>query len=191
MELYAKNFDGSDNEKIERAIAAHTVGDIVVIEGKDNNEPWILDRAILIPANTTVVLRNCKLKLSDRCRDNFIRSANCGFGFAYPERIENIHIKGEGFCVLEGADHPRATGDSSKVLANPCPYLDEDLCSLAYWVDEENKKLGKPSFEEKHNHSYGTDAGKEGESQYGDWRGIGILLANVQNFSIENLKIVK
>ena len=30
------------------------------------------------------------------------------------------------------------------------------------------------------------DAGKEGESQYGDWRGIGILLANVDKFSISN-----
>lgn len=42
-----------------------------------------------------------------------------------------------------------------------------------------------------HDHSYGTDAGKEGESQLGDWRGIGILFANVEHFSIQNLKIVR
>jgi GTP-binding protein LepA len=48
---------------------------------------WILDRAIRIPENTTVILRNCRIKLSDRCRDHFFRSANCGFGFPDPQRI--------------------------------------------------------------------------------------------------------
>jgi hypothetical protein len=45
------------------------------------------------------------------------------------------------------------------------------------------------AFWDIHCHSYGTDAGKEGESQYGDWRGIGILFANTEDFSISGLRI--
>ena len=59
---------------------------------------------------------------------------------------------------LVGADRPRATGDSAKIL-------------------------GKRTF--------GTDAGKEGESQSGDWRNIGILFANARNFSIEGVAVVQ
>ena len=66
----------------------------------------------------------------------------------------NCHIRGIGAVVLEGADHPRATGDSGKTLGQ---------------------------------RTYGTDAGKDGESQTGDWRKIGILLAMVESFSIQNV----
>lgn len=80
-----------------------------------------------MPADTTVILQNCIIKLSDRCRDNFFRSANCGMGIEYPEKIGNIHIRGEGTCTLSGADHPRATGDGSKILHPPCPYEAEEI----------------------------------------------------------------
>lgn len=185
----------TDNETIENAIRNRQADGIIVIPPRQSGiEPdrnyWLLDRAILIPENTTVILQNCKIKLSDRCRDNFFRSVNCGIGIEYPEKIENIHIRGEGLCVLEGADHPRAVGDGTKILANPCPYEIEDLCRFADWVPEEEKKTKELSFWSTHVHSYGTDAGIAGESQYGDWRGIGILFANVDHFSIENLKIV-
>ena len=174
----------TDNEILEKAIASRQADGIVVIPPRSSNiEPertyWLLDRAILLPANTTVVLQNCTIKLSDKCRDNFFRSANCGIGIEYPERIENIHIRGEGTCTLLGADHPRATGDGGKILENPCPYDAEAI-----------ERLGKWSPNQWHDYSYGTDAGKEGESQLGDWRGIGVLLANVEHFSIENLRIV-
>ena len=174
----------TDNESLEQAIANRGPDGIVVIPPRCSEiEPertyWLLDRAILLPANTTVILQNCTIKLSDKCRDNFFRSANCGIGIADPERIENIHIRGEGLCTLLGADHPRAVGDGGKILANPCPYDHEEIVRLGKW---------KP--EQWHDYSYGTDAGKEGESQFGDWRGIGVLLANVEHFSIENLRIV-
>ena len=70
--------------------------------------------------------------------------------------MQNVHIRGIGRVVLEGADHPRATGDSGKTIGDK---------------------------------TYGTDAGVAGESQTGDWRNIGILLAFVDGFSIENLAI--
>lgn len=186
----------TDSETLENALNALDGDRILIISPRRSDlEPardyWLLDRAILLPANTTVVLQNCKLKLSDRCRDNFFRSANAGMGISDPSPIQNIHIRGEGLCILEGADFPRATGDDSKLLHAPCPHLPEDICKIADWVPEERRSPEKLDFWDIHNHSYGTDAGKEGESQYGDWRGIGILLANVQNFSIENVRIVK
>lgn len=193
----ANDFRGlSDNETIERAMQNRQADGIVLIPPRVSDiEPerthWLLDRAILIPENTTVVLQNCTIKLSDRCRDNFFRSANCGIGIENPERMRNIHLRGEGFCTLVGADHPRATGDGSKILACPCPYTPEDLCRYAPWVPEERRSVDKLDFWDAHDHSYGTDAGKEGESQYGDWRGIGVLLANVEHFSISNLHFVK
>jgi len=185
----------SDNDCIEAAIRDCDDGFVIIPPRKSNIEPertyWLLDRAILIPENTTVILRNCKIKLSDRCRDNFFRSANCGLGIADPAPISNIHIKGEGLCVLEGADHPRATGDGGKILSCPCPKKPEDLIKLAPWVSEEHRKSGITDFDEEHSHTYGTDAGKEGESQFGDWRDIGILFANATDCSIENLRMVR
>lgn len=184
----------NDNDILEALIANRDDNGVVVIPSRVSDvEPerdwWVLDRAILIPENTTVILQNCKIKLSDQCRDNFFRSANCGIGIENPAKILNIHIKGEGLCILEGADHPRATGDGGKILEDPCPYLPEDLCQYAHWVSEDRKKAGKPSWHDMHAHSFGTDANVEGESHYGDWRGIGILFANVEHFSIENLHI--
>ena len=194
--ISANDFKGlSDNEVIEAAIASRDADGIVFIPPRVSDiEPernyWLLDRAILLPENTTIIMQNSKIKLSDKCRDNFFRTANCGLGIEFPERIKNVHIEGKGICILEGADHPRATGDSSKILACPCPYEVEDLCAMADWIPEERRTPETIDFWDRHNHSYGTDAGKEGESQYGDWRGIGVLFANVEDFSIKNLRIV-
>ncbi|MBR6747938.1 MAG: hypothetical protein IKM07_03285 [Clostridia bacterium] len=187
----------TDNETIDYAIAHRSADGIVVIPPRVSHiEPersyWLLDRAILLPGNTTVVLQNCKLKLSDRCRDNFFRTANCGFGFPDPAPIENVHIRGEGLCILEGADHPRATGDSSKLQHNPCPHHPADIIAIdADWVPRERKQSGKLGFWDVHNHSYGTDAGNPDESQYGDWRGIGVLFARARHFSVSGLRIVE
>ena len=194
--INVNDFKGTnDNEVIENAIQNRGDDGMVLIPPRcSNTEPernwWSLDRAILLPENTTIILRNCKIKLSDKCRDNFFRTANCGIGIAFPEKISNVHIKGEGLCILEGADHPRATGDGSKILAHPCPYMDDDLCKYGYWIPEDRKQPDKLNFWDKHEHSYGTDADKPDESKYGDWRGIGVLFANTDVFSIENIHIV-
>jgi len=158
--LSPNSFEGSDVERINQAIeAASPKGLRVVIprqnEGREE-DAWLLDSAILVQDNTTLELENCHIKLSDRCRDNMIRSANCGLGITEIQPLKHVHIRGIGNVLIEGADHPRATGDSAKTL-------------------------GK--------RTYGTDAGVEGESQTGDWRNIGILLAHVEHFSIENLHV--
>lgn len=193
----ANAFSGAnDSEIINNAIKNRDSDGIVIIGPREcavepERKTWLLDSAILLPDSTTVVLQNCTLKLSDRCRDNFFRTANCGIGIEYPEKISNVHIRGEGLCVLEGADHPRATGDGSKMIHTPCPHLPEDICRVADWVPEERRTVDKINFLDIHDHSYGTDAGKEGESQYGDWRGIGILFANTDDFSISGVRIVE
>ncbi|MDX9976149.1 MAG: hypothetical protein RBU21_24435 [FCB group bacterium] len=155
-------FEGSDTERINQAIAAAAAtGQRVVIpkinRSKDGDRNiWLLDSAILVQSGTTLELENCHIKLSDRCRDNFIRSKNCGLGITAMTPMSDIHIVGIGSVLLEGADHPRATGDSAKTLGE---------------------------------RTYGTDAGVANESQTGDWRNIGILLSFVERFSIENLLI--
>lgn len=191
--VYANDFSGRcDSEILNRAIESRGADGIVVIPPRtvdDTRRYWLLDEAIRLPENTTVVLQNAHLKLSDRCRDNFFRSANCGLGIEDPVRIRNIHIRGEGACLLEGADHPRATGDSSKLQHAPCPHFPEDVCRVADWIPPERRTPETIGFLDIHDHSYGTDAGVENESRYGDWRGIGILLANVEDFSISGLRI--
>ena len=191
--VIANNFTGAnDSEILNNAVQNRGADGIVVIPPRQIDETrdyWLLDSAVLLPENTTVILQNAKIKLSDRCRDNFFRTANCGLGIEAPSPIRNVHIRGEGVCLLEGADHPRATGDSTKLQHAPCPHFPEDICNIADWIPEERRTPEKVAFWDIHCHSYGTDAGKEGESQYGDWRGIGILFANTEDFSISGLRI--
>ena len=155
-------FQGSDMERVNQAIrSAAGTGKRVVIPrrnhaGDGDRDVWLLDSAILVQSDTTLELDSCHIKLSDRCRDNMIRSANCGLGIADIQPMRHIHIYGVGNVLLEGADRPRATGDSAKTLGE---------------------------------RTYGTDAGVAGESQTGDWRNIGILLAFVESFRMENLRI--
>ena len=184
----------TDNERIEYAITHRTPDGIVLLPPRESEtEPertfWLLDRAVLLPENTVFILQNCTVKLSDVCRDNFFRTANCGMGIDCPVPIANITLRGEGRCVLLGADHPRSTGDSSKTLHDPCPYTDADLIKYADWLTDEERRTGNIGFWTKHNHTFGTDAGKDGESQCGDWRNIGVLFANCHDFTIENLTI--
>jgi len=172
MTVDPNDFSGSDSERIEAAVAAAAMcGAKAVIPARvpdavARRDYWLMDRAILLPGNTTLLLDNCRLKLSDGCRDNFIRSANCGVGINDIRPLRNIHIIGVGAVMLEGADNPRATGDSAKTLVGetvrPPPYKHE---------------------------SYGTDTGNAGENQKGDWRNIGILLAHVEDFSLQNVKL--
>lgn len=156
------DFQGTDSERINQAVAVGAARRVPIVVPRENHREdgsrdlWLLDTAILVPSGTTLYLENCHLKLSDQCRDNFIRSANCGLGITEIAPITDIHIQGIGSVLLEGADRPRATGDSAKTLGV---------------------------------RSFGTDAGVSGESQTGDWRNIGILLAFVERFSIENIRI--
>ncbi|MBR2871840.1 MAG: hypothetical protein IKB98_10815, partial [Clostridia bacterium] len=105
----------TDSERIENAMAHLDKDGIIQIpprEDLDGRTEWLIDRAIILKDNTTVILQNSTIKLSDNCRDNFFRSGNCGLGIEDIKPMSNIHIIGVGQSVLMGADHPRATGDA-------------------------------------------------------------------------------
>jgi len=118
------DFEGSDSERIAAAVAAASQSAedrrVVISRRHSAAEPerdfWLIDEAVRLPGGIEVVIQDCRIKLSDRCRDNFFRSANCGEGIERLETLRGIRLTGRGGAVLEGADHPRSTGDSAKTL---------------------------------------------------------------------------
>ena len=164
-------FKGNDIQRIRSAIEAAkaTTGKVVIPPVNSNGTNlWLLDSAILLPGNMTIILDNCTIQLSDQCRDNMFRSNNVRIGITDPVRIENISIIGIGDVMLKGAINPRATGDGARTLTlNPA----------------EEKEKGNWRV------SYGSDAGKDGKKQKGDWRNIMILMAYVDGFKLKNINI--
>jgi len=117
------DFDGNDTLKIRQAVAAAEVSGRRCVrisrrkaDALSARDFWLIDEAILLPGDMELIIDDCKIKLSDSCRDNFIRSANCGSGISDISVLSNIRISGRGRAVLEGADHPRSTGDAGKTL---------------------------------------------------------------------------
>ena len=168
-DITPNDFEGTDTERIHQAVeAAKGTTNIVRIPARNANGTniWMIDSAILLPSNMKVLLDNCLLKLSDESRDNMFRSDNVGIGITDPGWNENISIIGIGDVTLQGADNPRATGDGARTLTlNP----------------EEEKKKGNWRV------SYGSDAGKDGLKQKGDWRNIMILIGYVKGFKLKNV----
>lgn len=158
---------GSQIERIAKAIhdAQGSTGRVVIppYDVVLGSKTWLIDRAILLPSNIELVLENCTIKLSDQCRDNFIRSANVGLGITDIQPLQHIRIRGLGNAVLEGADNPRSTGDHNKTLAT-----------------DPNGNYSQ---------SYGSDAGKAGENQKGGWRNHGIILSHVDHFAISGIML--
>jgi hypothetical protein len=155
---------GSQSERIQRAIndAKKSKGKVVIprYDAIEKTNVWLIDQAILLPGDFELELNNCKIKLSDKCRDNFIRSANAGLGITEIALLKNIKIIGKGNVLLEGANNPRSTGDHNKTLSiNPKGY----------------------------GQSYGSDASKSDENQKGGWRNHAIILAHVDAFEISGI----
>ncbi len=163
-------FEGTDSERISAAIAAASgTTNRVVIPARNSNgtDRWVIDEAILLPSDMTVLLDDCTIQLSDTCRDNIFRSDNVGVGVTDPKWNHNISIIGVGNAVLRGADNPRSTA-GGKILS-----LDSTFES----------PVGKGKV------SYGTDAGKDGVEQKGDWRNHGVLMAYVDGFELADITI--
>lgn len=170
-EITPNHFKGTDTERIQQAIEiAKQTNKLVRIPRQNNSGPgiWMIDSALLLPSDINIILDNCTLQLSDQSRDNLFRSDNVGQGITNPKRNQNIHITGIGTVILRGADNPRATGDGARTLT-----LDP----------EQEQKSGNWRV------SYGSDAGKAGVKQKGDWRNILILMAYVDGFSLSNVRI--
>ncbi|HEY0769768.1 MAG TPA: glycosyl hydrolase family 28 protein [Sphingobacteriaceae bacterium] len=164
-DITPNNFTGTDIQRIRAAIASAkgTTNKIVIPKRNSNGTNiWKIDSAILLPANMTVILDNCIIQLSDLCRDNMFRSDNVGIGITNPKWVQNISIVGIGDVVLKGADNPRSTGDAYRTLVRT---------------------------NQKGRVSYGSDAGKEGIKQKGDWRNNMIQIAYVDGFKLKNVTI--
>ena len=162
-------FKGTDTERIQKAIDAanrstHCV--IILRTGSLNGDFWSIDEALRLPSGMTVILDNCIMQLSDKCRDNLFRSDNVGIGISDPQWNHNIAIIGKGKAILRGANNPRATGAGLRNLRlNLAPHYNKDRSS------------------------YGSDAGKEGKKQKSDWRGFMILMAYVDSFQLRDVTI--
>ena len=171
QDITPNQFKGNDVQRIQSAIKAakETTRKVIIpFRNANGTNLWLLDSAILVPGNMTILLDNCTMQLSDQSRDNMFRSENVGAGITDPAGIENIAIIGMGDVTLKGADNPRATGDGARTLTlNPA----------------EEKEKGNWRV------SYGSDAGKEGKKQKGDWRNIMILMAHVDGFKLRNINI--
>ncbi len=164
-------FSGTDTERIQQAVdAAKNHGDIVRIPAWNANGSftWKVDKAILLPGSITVLLDNCTIQLSDSCRDNMFRSSNVGEGITQPGWLQDISLTGIGKVVLKGADNPRSTGDGARQLT-----LDPDK-----EIARGNRRV-----------SYGSDAAYPDRKQTGDWRNVMILIAQVDGFTLKNVRI--
>jgi len=100
----------SHSEAIEAGLASREAGaPIVLVLDKQN---WIIDRAIILPSYTELVIDGCMLKLADGVFDNIIRVAGIHpnpedpYGFCKVSPTENIRITGLNNAVIDGADNP-------------------------------------------------------------------------------------
>ena len=181
-------FEGSDTRRIQAAVdeAASTTGKVFIPANNSNSSGvWLLDSAVLLPSNITVILDNCTVQLSDRCRDNMFRSDNVGIGIRNPKWNYNISIIGIGDVTLKGANNPRSTGDRSKTLSKDS---EKDKDHIKKSGVRENAIL---NAHWQYAITYGSDAGKEGMKQNGDWHNIMILMAYVDGFKLKNVNIEK
>ncbi len=110
--------DGTDSDRIEAAIAkAVETGERSVeiprMNAKRGQPIWLIERAILLPSDFTLVLRDCLVRLAPGTQDNLIR--NAGTALEPMETNENIRILGIGNAVLSGGTeaHFDPPGDRS------------------------------------------------------------------------------
>lgn len=114
--FYVKDFSecsASDSEVIERCFAeAEKVnGDkTVIFDGKD----YFIDRAILVPSDTQIIVDNCTIKQNDYVFDNIFRGNNLIINGIDPygvpidvTPISNIKIIGKGDAKIIGTNKPR------------------------------------------------------------------------------------
>lgn len=102
----------SDSETIQNAVdyAEQRGFNRVVIprfNPRTGKNIWIMEGAILLPSNMTVVLQDAHLRLADGVFDNIFRNKNCmtPAGNTLEGEQSNIRILGEGNALLDGGRH--------------------------------------------------------------------------------------
>ncbi|MBP5274931.1 MAG: hypothetical protein ILO36_08380 [Abditibacteriota bacterium] len=99
----------SDAEAIQAAVdEAKKLGlDTVVIPRMNRRRGqalWVIDKAVLLPAHTTLILDGCRLRMADGCFDNMFRNslALSPEGCAAEGKERDIAIRGVNGAVLDG-----------------------------------------------------------------------------------------
>lgn len=109
---------GSDSDRIDAAIARAVESGERAIEIPRMNAVsgrplWLISRAILVPSDFTLLLRDSTVRLAPGTRDNLVR--NAGTAKEPMEEDRNIRILGVGNAVLSGGTeaHFDPPGDRS------------------------------------------------------------------------------
>lgn len=100
---------------------------LIIFDRKD----WLIDEAILLDSNTTVIVDNCKIKQNDYVFDNVFRGNNLIINPSNPDHyplsvspISNIKIIAKGTGVIEGCDNN---------VTKTHPILGDQLAVGDYW----------------------------------------------------------
>lgn len=109
---------GSDSERIEAAIAKAVASgtrsiEIPRLNAKSGEAIWLIERAIMLPSDFTLVLRDSLVRLAPGTQDNIIRNAGTLTTPMTPN--QNIRIIGIGNATLSGGlkAHFDPPGDKS------------------------------------------------------------------------------
>jgi len=109
---------GSDSDRIEAAVARAVESgersvEIPRLNARRGQPLWLIERAILVPSDFTLVLRDCRIQLAPGTQDNLIRNAGTAQKPMASDR--NIRILGIGNAVLSGGTeaHFNPPGDKS------------------------------------------------------------------------------
>lgn len=154
------DFQGSDVERINQAIeAAAKTGERVVVPRINKSAEG--DRPLWLLDSAILVQSNTYLEL------------------------ENCHIK----LSDQSRDNIIRSANCGMGITDIQPMTNVSIVGIGRVLLEgaDNPRSTGDSAKTLGKRTYGTDAGVEGESQTGDWRNIGILMAYVEQFRIENL----
>jgi len=109
---------GSDSDRIDAAIARAVESgersvEIPRMNAASGRPLWLISRAILVPSDFTLLLRDSTVRLAPGTRDNLVR--NAGTAKEPMEEDRNIRILGVGNAVLSGGTeaHFDPPGDRS------------------------------------------------------------------------------
>ena len=127
-----KNFSindfSTDSEMLNAAVIASKDAGILTIppiNPRNGKNVYIIDEAILLPSDFTLVLDNCHLKLAPNAMCNIIRNENLyrdGYNTLEGEQ-KNIRIIGKGNALLDGEGHNDVFEWSSKKDGRPSVYV--------------------------------------------------------------------
>lgn len=199
-------FTGSDTQRIQAAVRhAHESGcNQVVIPrlNRTGGAEWVIDQAIELPSDMTVVLDNCHLRMADGVISQMFRNelAYTPEGREQTGEQHNISIIGRGQAIIDGgAENGLNEFTSGK---NGLPHVSDNLLIYMHNVEGivvenitvrdqrwwgimfmfcRNARLSRLHFEITHRSSYGNE--------YGNWRnqdGID-LRVGCSNFLIEDI----